>query len=71
MAAFLTVDLLRAHSAPDLRLPTPGAAGGFACPRAARPRRRVPVMRWVVAPSGRLTCRWELDASASPDLPTP
>jgi hypothetical protein len=60
MAAFLTVDVLRAHAAPCLPLGTFGRAGNFARPR----RRPVLIMRWLIAPDGRLTCRWRSGVSA-------
>lgn len=62
MAAFLTVDVLRAHAAPGLpqavidRVP--------ARPFPALPPRPVLTARWLVAPDGRLTCRWQTDVSA-------
>jgi hypothetical protein len=59
MAAFLTVDLLRAHATPVFPHDAPGHAD-----EAAR-RRPVLVMRWLVAPDGRLICRWRTDVSAS------
>ena len=58
MAAFLTVDVLRAHAAPCLPLGTFGRAGNFAWPHRSLRRRPVLIMRWLIAPDGRLTCRF-------------
>jgi hypothetical protein len=58
MAAFLTVDVLRAHAAPVF----PHATFGYVDEPARR--RPVLVMRWLVAPDGRLTCCWQIDVSA-------
>ena len=64
MAAFLTVDVLRAHAAPCLPLGTFGRAGNFAWPHRSLRRRPVLIMRWLIAPDGRLTCLWRSDVSA-------
>jgi hypothetical protein len=57
MVAFLTVDVPWAHAAPALPCTAYGAVG------TAWPR---PVLtaRWLIAPDGRLTCRWQTDVSA-------
>ena len=73
MAAFLKLDVLRAHAVPDL----PGAvldhapARRFPTPPFGPPTSR-PVLtaRWLVAPDGRLTCCWQMDAAA-PHGPPP
>jgi hypothetical protein len=64
MAAFLTVDFLRAHAASEHPNAVFGQPGRplWAAP-APQPRPRL-VARWLVAEDGRLTCRWQIDASA-------
>lgn len=63
MAAFLKVDILRAHAASvclhdALRLVRePG------WPRPEQPRPSL-TAKWVVAPDGRLACRWQTSVSA-------
>jgi hypothetical protein len=55
MIAFLTVDMLRAHDVPVF-------------PRDILGR---PVLgaRWLLAPDGQLTCRWQTGGSAPLDIP--
>jgi hypothetical protein len=55
MAAFLTIDMLRAHNAPVF----PHATFG----------RPVLGARCLVAPDGRLTCRWQMGGSAPFGIP--
>jgi len=59
MTAFLTVDTSRARPASGiprapLRLIRVLAPARF-------PPRAVPTARWLIAPDGRLTCRWQTD----------
>ncbi len=61
MAAFLEVDVLRAHAVPAL----PRAVLG----PALTPPRPVLTARWLVAPGRRLTCRWQADATTLHDPP--
>ena len=67
MAAFLKVDVLRAHAVPDL----PRAVLGHAPARPFPPTPPRPVLtaRWLIAPDGRLTCRWQIDTAALHDPP--
>jgi hypothetical protein len=63
MVAFLTLDVLRAHAAPVL------SRTAFAADATRRPRQPLgprPVLRarWLIAPDGQLTCRWQTDQSA-------
>ena len=69
MTAFLTTNVLRAHAAPDF--PPAGFAHSPAParPLPARLQRPVLTARWLVAPDGRLTCRWQTDASAPSEPP--
>jgi hypothetical protein len=67
MAAFLKVDVLRAHAVPVL----PRAVLGHAparplppTPPRPTPPRSVLTAHWLVAPDGRLTCRWQTAVSA-------
>jgi hypothetical protein len=55
MVAFLKVDMWRAYDAPAF----------------ARTMFGGPVLgaRWMVAPDGRLTCRWQTDGAALLDIP--
>jgi len=62
MAAFLTVDVLRAHAAPVFPRAPFWRASEPAWLRPA-PRHGL-TARWRVAPDGRLTCRWQTDVSA-------
>jgi hypothetical protein len=64
MAAFLKVDLLRAHAVPDLQRTVLGHAPARPFPR--------PMLtaRWLLAPDGRLICRWQVDLS-TPHGPPP
>jgi hypothetical protein len=64
MAAFLTVDALRAHAVPAFPHAAFGPAGNPVPLRpAARPRPAL-TAHWVVAPDGKLTCRWQTDGFA-------
>jgi hypothetical protein len=64
MAAFLTVDVLRAHGAPVFpRVPFWHASEPVRPSPAPWPRPMLTV-RWLIAPDGRLTCRWQADVSA-------
>jgi hypothetical protein len=67
MAAFLKVDVLRAHAVPDLPRTVLGHAPARPFPPPSRP---VLTARWLVAPDGRLTCRWQADPS-TPHGPPP
>jgi hypothetical protein len=58
MAAFLTVDLLRAHSVHTMFQGDTRAV-----------RRRPICARWAVGSDGRLTCRWDNDADDPPPPP--
>jgi len=60
MAAFLTVDMLRAHAMPALPCNPHDPA---ARPRPAAEPRPVLAGRWIVASDGRLSCRWQTDVS--------
>ena len=66
MAAFLTIDVLRAHAALASSRPIldPMAEG----PRSATPARLVLGAHWLVAPNGRLTCHWQVEL-ADFDIP--
>jgi hypothetical protein len=64
MAAFLTVDVLRAHAAPVLPRVPFWRASEPARSRLASRARPVLTARWLVPPDGRLTCRWQTDVSA-------
>jgi hypothetical protein len=57
MAAFLTIDLLRAHVVPMMFQGDTLAV-----------RRCAISARWAVGSDGRLTCRWDTD-TADPPLP--
>ena len=70
MAAFLTVDVLRAHSAPAFPPGPLGPVGQTACTRPASRRRPVLHAHWQLGPDGRLTCRWQTDVSV-PHGPPP
>jgi hypothetical protein len=63
MAAFLKVDILRAHAA---SVCLPDAFGLTREPLWPRPeqRRAVLTAQWLVAPGGRLACRWQTSVSA-------
>jgi hypothetical protein len=58
MAAFLTIDLLRAHAAPMF----------FQGGELAVQRRSISA-RWAVGADGRLTCRWDTDTADPPPPP--
>jgi hypothetical protein len=55
MVAFLKVDMWRAYDALAF------ARTMFGCPMLGT--------RWMVAPDGRLTCRWQTDGAALLDIP--
>ena len=63
MAAFLTLDVRRAHAALAFSQATFGHATARAWPR--------PMLaaRWQMAPDGRLTCRWQTVGSAPFGIP--
>jgi hypothetical protein len=72
MAAFLKLDVLRAHAVPDLPLAVRDhvPARPFPPPPfATAPVRPALTARWLVAPDGRLTCGWHTDAA--PNGPPP
>ncbi len=64
MTAFLPVDILRVHAAPDVLPAAIGPTGPQAGPHAAPRPRAVLTAHWTTAPDGRLTCCWQADASA-------
>ncbi len=68
MAAFLELDVLRAHAVPDL--PRAVREHALAHPFHLPPPHPVSTARRLVAPGGRLTCRWQADV-ASPLGPPP
>jgi hypothetical protein len=70
MASFLQVEFLRAHAAPELPAAVFDQAGQAAARNVAAPARKVLTARWIIAPDGRLTCRWQADLSA-PFRPPP
>ena len=64
MATFLNADMLRARV---VRAATPvlfGQAGDRMWPRPVPRPRAVLTAHWLVAPEGRLTCRWQTKVSA-------
>jgi hypothetical protein len=72
MAAFLKVDVLRAHAVPALPqavLAHAPARPFLPTPPRPTPPRPVLTARWLIAPDGRLTCRWQTDAAAPHDPP--
>jgi len=73
MAAFLKLDVLRTHAVLDLprAVLDDAPARPFPPPPLGAPTSR-PVLtaRWLAAPDGRLTCRWQTDAAA-PQGPLP
>ena len=66
MAAFLTIDDLRAHGALASSRPILDLMADRA--RAATPARLVLAAHWLVAPDGRLTCHWQVEL-ADFDIP--
>jgi hypothetical protein len=68
MAAFLKVDMLRAHAVPDLPRAVRDHVPARPFPMSAP--RPVLTARWLVAPDGRLTCCWNTGAAA-PNGPPP
>jgi hypothetical protein len=63
MAAFLTVDVLRAHAASACLLDALPWGREPAWPRPPQPRPMLSA-QWLVAPDGRLACRWQTRVSA-------
>jgi hypothetical protein len=63
VAAFLSVDVLRAYATPSLPCAIFAQAAEPASSRLTSHRRPTLVARWAVTPDGRLSCRWETDAS--------
>jgi hypothetical protein len=68
MAAFLTIDDLRAHAALASSRPILDPTAVATGPRSATPMRLVLGAHWVVAPDGRLTCHWQVEL-ADFDIP--
>jgi hypothetical protein len=64
MAAFLAVDVLRANAVPALPRVTSDHRHEPAWLRPAAEPRPVLTAHWLMAPDGRLTCRWQTDVSA-------
>ena len=64
MATFANVDMLRAHFARAAPPALFGQFGDRVWPRPAPRQRAVLTARWLVAPEGRLTCRWQVKVSA-------
>jgi hypothetical protein len=64
MAAFLAVDVLRAYAVPVFPCVTSDHGHESAWPRPAAEPRPVLTAHWLMAPDGRLTCRWQTDVSA-------
>lgn len=60
MTAFLNLDLLRAHAAPEALYGSLHRADVMRLALAAS---------WLIAPDGRLVCRWRLDDRAPDDPP--
>jgi hypothetical protein len=63
MATFTNVDMLRARNAPAAPRALFGQIGDRVWPRLAPRPRAVLTARWLVAPEGRLTCRWQVKVS--------
>jgi hypothetical protein len=64
MATFTNVDMLRARSARAAPPALFGQIGDRVWPRPAPRELAVLTARWLVAPDGRLTCRWQVNVSA-------
>jgi hypothetical protein len=64
MAAFLAVDVLRAQAVPVFPRVTPDHGHEAPWLRPVAEPRTVLTAHWVMAPDGRLTCRWQTDVSA-------
>jgi hypothetical protein len=64
MATFANVDMLRAPSARAAPPALFGPIGDRMWPRQAPRELAVLTARWLVAPKGRLTCRWQVKVSA-------
>lgn len=64
MAAFLAIDVLWAHAVPIFPCTAPDFGYEPSWPRSAAEPRPVLTARWLMAPDGRLTCRWQTDVSA-------
>jgi hypothetical protein len=69
MAAFLTVDVLRAHAAPAFPCASFWRANEPVSPHPTPRPRPVLTAQWLVAPDGRLTCWWRTDVPASSGPP--
>ena len=67
MAALFHLAALRAHKAPAVRSVGMPAQTGFAASYRPPARRSRLISAWIVAPDGRLTCRWR-QAFAYDDL---
>jgi hypothetical protein len=64
MATFVNVDKLRAHFARAAPPGLFGQSGDRVWPRPAPRQRAALTARWLVAPEGRLTCRWQVKVPA-------
>jgi hypothetical protein len=64
MATFANLDMLRSRSARAAPPALFGQIGGCVWPRPAPRPRAALTARWLVAPEGRLTCRWQVKVSA-------
>jgi hypothetical protein len=69
MATFANVETLRARSARAAPPAHFGQSGDHAAPRLASRPRAVLTAGWLVAPEGRLTCRWQVKRAARFDPP--
>jgi hypothetical protein len=63
MATFTNVDMLRARSARAAPPALFGRIGDRVWPLPAPRPRAVLIAHWLVAPEGRLTCRWQVKVS--------
>jgi hypothetical protein len=64
MATFANVDTLRARFARAASPALFGQIGNRVWPRPAPRELAALTARWLVAPDGRLTCRWQVNVSA-------
>jgi len=69
MTAILNIDILRTHAVSAIESVDLGHVSGPGRNREPVRPRPVLVMRWHVSRDGRLTCRWQTDASAAFGLP--
>ncbi len=69
MAAFLTVDVLRAHAASVFPCASFWRASEPTPPHPAPRPRPVLTAQWLAGPDGRLTCRWQMESPASSGPP--